>query len=62
MSLADHKGAAFAFRTWMQQSAEEITRGERKGATVLYRKANPARVVIGWMKRRVIRGEFRRRA
>ena len=63
MSSLDHfRGAAWAVRALMEKAAAEIKSGERKGATVLYRKANPAKTAISWMKRRVLRGEFRRRA
>ena len=62
MSLSDFRESAHAFRELMRQAEREIQDGQRKGATVLYRKANPAKTVIGWFKRRLLRGEFRRRA
>lgn len=62
MSLKDHKGTAWAFAQLMAESKREIEAGERKGATTLHAKPNPAKTHIGWFKRRLLRGEFRRRA
>lgn len=62
MSLDDSRGAAWAFRELMREAQAEIDRGERQGVTWEWRKANPARTMIGWAKRRLLRGEFRRRA
>lgn len=62
MSLDEYKGAAYAVRTWMREAQAEIDAGTRKGAAVKWKRANPAKTVIGWFERRVLRGEFRRRA
>jgi hypothetical protein len=62
MSLDDYKGAAYVFRRLMREAQAEIDRKERKGATVRWKMPNPAKTMIGWAKRRLLRGEFRRRA
>lgn len=62
MSLSDHRGAAYYIRQLMQQAQAEIDRGERAGATVKWKTANPAKVAIGWFQRRLLRREFRKRA
>lgn len=62
MSLKDFRGAAYAFAQWNQQVKDEIARGERKGATVLHKWPNKAKTEIGWFKRRLLLGEFRKRA
>lgn len=62
MSRAEYRGSAWAVQQLMEAVQREIDRGERKGVTVRFRKANPAKTVIGWFRRRLIRGEFRIRA
>lgn len=62
MSLDHFKGSAWAVRELMKASKAEIDRGERKGVTRLWKTANPAKVTIGWFRRRILRGEFRKRA
>lgn len=41
MSTSDFKQTAHAFKTWMAAVQAEIDRGERTGATVIYRAAHP---------------------
>jgi hypothetical protein len=60
MSRAHFKGSSYAFAKWMQDCAEEISRGERKGVTVIYPKPHP-KTAIGWFRRRLLRGEFKKR-
>lgn len=62
MSLNDHRGYIWAMRELHQQVQDEIDRGERKGATVKWKTANPAKTMIGWFRRRILREEFRKRA
>lgn len=62
MSLEVHRGAAWAFHQLMKQAQADIDRGERKGADRKWRTANPAKVGISWAKRRLLLGEFRKRA
>lgn len=62
MSLDAHKGSAWAVRELMRKAEADILAGERKGVTRLWKTANPAKVTIGWFKRRLLRGEFRTRA
>lgn len=62
MSLDEYKGSAWAVRELMRQAKAEIDAGERTGVTRLWKTANPAKVHIGWFRRRILRGEFRRRA
>jgi len=50
MSRAHFKGTAYCFAKLMQDCAEEISRGERKGVTVIYSKPHP-KVKIGWLER-----------
>lgn len=60
MSFDDHRETAWAYRELMRKAQAEIDAGERKGATVKFKTAHP-KVKIGWFKRRVLRGEFRKR-
>lgn len=63
MSMDDFRGSAFYFRELMRQAQADInTGGEIKKARVIAKTANPAKTSIGWFKRRLLRGEFRRRA
>ena len=62
MSLDEYRGTAYAVRELMRMAQADIDSGERKGATVKWKKANPAKTAIGWFRRRLLRGEFRRRA
>lgn len=62
MSLKHFQGAAYAFSQLMAEAEREIKDGARKGATVIHKRPNPAKVCIGWMKRRVLRGEFTKQA
>jgi hypothetical protein len=40
MSTSDFKQTAHAFKTWMAAVQAEIDRGDRQGATVIYRAAH----------------------
>ena len=62
MSLKDHKGSAYAFGALMQQAQDEIDAGLRKGVTVKFKTADWSKTKIGWFRRRLLRGEFRRKA
>lgn len=62
MSCDEYKGAAWAFRELMREAEKDIASGERKGATVKFKGPNLAKIHIGWFRRRLLRGEFRRRA
>ena len=62
MSRAEYRGAAYAIQQLMESAKRDIDSGARKGATVLHAKSNPAKTHIGWFKRRILRGEFRKRA
>ena len=63
MSMDECRGAAYVFRELMKQAQHDIDHGgEVKPARVIAKTANPAKVTIGWFKRRILRGEFRRRA
>lgn len=61
MSTQDFRGAAYAFKVFMRDAQADIDRGERVGARKVWKLANPAKVRIGWMKRRLLRGEFKAR-
>lgn len=52
----DDLGAVAAFQVFMRQAAEEIARGERKGATVLYGKAGGR----SWHERQTLRQRWGR--
>lgn len=63
VSTRDFKGSAHWVKTLMAQAAKDIAEGgEIKAAKVLNKGPNLAKVHIGWLKRRLLRGEFRRRA
>ena len=62
MSLAHHRGSAWAFSELMKSAQSDIDQGIAKPAKVLHRRANPAKVVIGWFAARVLRGELKRKA
>ena len=62
MSLADHRGAAWAFAELMKAAQADIDQGKAQPARILHRRCNPAKVVQGWFKSRMLRGEFRKRA
>lgn len=55
MSLKDFRGSAWAIQQLQQSVQDEIDRGERKGATVKYKKPNPAKTYIGPFKARLLR-------
>ncbi len=54
--------SAWAFKQLMAQAQKDIDAGTSAPAVVKFKAANPAKVCIGWFKRRLLRGEFRRRA
>ena len=62
MSRAEYRGAAYAIQQLMESAKRDIDAGKRKGATIIHAKANPARTHIGWFKRRILLGHFRKRA
>ena len=61
MSLKDCRGYAYAIRELMQQSKDEIDRGERKGADRRWSKAHP-RIKVGWFALWWLRGDVKRHA
>lgn len=62
MSLSEFQGKLYAYKVFMASVQQEIDSGERKGVDRKWKTPNPAKTVIGWFERRVIRGEFKRRA
>ncbi len=69
MSIADHKGAAYAFRELMRAAERDIAKagadvkpGDIKPARIVAKRPDLKKTHIGWFKRRLLRGEFRRRA
>lgn len=61
MSLDDHRGSVWAFRELMRQAQADIDQRERQDAMRRWPRVHP-KVAIGWFERRVLRGEFKRRA
>lgn len=61
MSKADFQGAAYAVSVWMQQAADDIAAGKAKGVRVLHKHADRKLTHIGWLRRQILRGEFRKR-
>ena len=59
MTFREPRESAYAFKRWMQQAQDEIDAGIRKGATVKWRTANPAKVLIGRFKAKILRMEKR---
>jgi hypothetical protein len=57
-----YNGFVEAWRTLNQRVADEMKDGvgDIKLPRIIARKANPAKVMIGWMARRVLRGEFKK--
>ncbi len=63
MSLNDCRGRVYAFREFFRAAQRDIDEGgEVKAARVIAKTPNPAKTHIGWFRRRLLRGEFRRRA
>lgn len=62
MSTDDHRGAAWGFKRLMQQAQDEIDRGERKGATRIWKTAHPAKTYIGRFAARILRMRSKRQA
>lgn len=57
-SLDDYKGSAWAIRELWRQAQRDLDSGRDKPARKVYARPNPAKTMIGWFKRRVLRGEF----
>lgn len=57
-------GRTAAIAALMQSVADDLKAGtgDIKPARVIAKTPNPAKVHIGWFKRRLLRGEFRKRA
>jgi len=60
MSRQDVRGASCAFSVWMQQAADEIAAGKARGAKVLPKHPDRKRTHVGWLKRQLLAGQFRR--
>jgi len=61
MSRQDFRGASYAFSVWMQQAADEIAAGKARGARVLHKHPDRKRTHLGWLRRQLLSGEFRKR-
>jgi hypothetical protein len=61
MSRQDFRGASYAFSVWMQQAADEIAAGKTRGVRVLHKHPDRKRTHIGWLRRQLLSGEFRKR-
>ena len=57
------QGSVDAWQELNRRAAAEIKAGdgELRAPRVIYKRINPAKVVIGWMQRRMLRGEFKKR-
>lgn len=62
MSLDDFKGEAWLVRKWMREAEQDIKDGTLKPARILCKGPDLRKTFVGWMKRRILRGEFRKRA
>jgi hypothetical protein len=65
MSREDFKGAAYAVAVFMETAKAEIAAdraaGKPRGARILWARANPAKMTMGWFRRRLLGGQFRQR-
>lgn len=63
MNDYEPRGSYYAFKAFMRAVAKDIElgQGEIPPATVKWKTAHP-KIHIGWFKRRLLRGEFRKRA
>lgn len=61
MSLDDFKGAAHAFRTFMQAAQQDIDTGARKGAERRFEKADGRQRVMWPQRLRLLQAARRRR-
>ena len=62
MRFREPDETAAAFKRLMALAAKDIaTNGEIKAARIIDKGPNLAKVHIGWFKRQLLRGEFRRR-
>lgn len=59
MSREHFKGASYLFAKWMREAAEDIARGDRKGAQPRWRTPHP-KVKLTWWQRQM--EKTRRRA
>jgi len=64
MSREDFKGAAYAVAVFMETAKAEIAAdraaGKPRGARILWARANPAKMAMGWFRRRLWAGNFDR--